>query len=191
MKKNSMSDSTDSLELSSGCFGSELTGKAVESKESLLFKTQNFSLQDSAANQPWGASQSAAFSLALCDDQLLRELRSIPQVMFFKIGDVAELLGVRPYVLRYWESEFELLRPKKAKNNQRMYSRRHVEIAFLLKKLLYRDKFSMSGAKAALGNLRLEVKSEVKLKTMDEQLQFVGERLSRLIFKTRALKRLF
>ncbi|MFN8847362.1 MAG: MerR family transcriptional regulator, partial [Bdellovibrionales bacterium] len=64
---------------------------------------------------------------ALCDDLLLQEIKSIPDKMGFKIGDVAELLQIKPYVLRYWETEFDVLKPRKASNNQRLYTRRDVE----------------------------------------------------------------
>ncbi|MCS6839077.1 MAG: MerR family transcriptional regulator [Bdellovibrionaceae bacterium] len=86
----------------------------------------------------------------LIDEELIRELSSIPDRLGFKIGEVAELLNVRPYILRYWESEFVELKPKKANNNQRYYTRREVEMAFLIRKLLYRDKYSIEGARSAL-----------------------------------------
>lgn len=74
----------------------------------------------------------------------------IPQQMAFKIGDVAELAEVKPYVLRYWEQEFDILKPKKAQNNQRIYSRRDVENVLMIKKFLHVDKFSIPGARRAI-----------------------------------------
>lgn len=94
------------------------------------------------------------------DDGLRTELESIPQKMAFKIGDVSEIVGVKQYVLRYWEAEFEQVRPKKSKFNQRMYSRRDVETLLLIKKLLYRDRFSMEGARKVLSSFRKKVKTE-------------------------------
>lgn len=88
------------------------------------------------------------------DESLANDLKSIPDKMAFKIGEVAELLGVKPYVLRYWESEFDFLKPKKSRHNQRMYSRKDVETLFLLKKLLYVDRFSIEGARAAMKRLK-------------------------------------
>lgn len=78
------------------------------------------------------------------------EFDKIPDQMAFKIGDVADLLQVKPYVLRYWEQEFKALNPKKAVNNQRIYSRRDVETVILIKKFLYIDQFSIPGAIKAL-----------------------------------------
>ncbi|MFN8944779.1 MAG: MerR family transcriptional regulator, partial [Pseudobdellovibrionaceae bacterium] len=75
----------------------------------------------------------------LCDAELLEQIHHIPRRISFKIGEVADLVGVKSFVLRFWETEFDLLKPKKASNNQRMYSRKDVEVSFLIKKLLYRD----------------------------------------------------
>lgn len=97
-------------------------------------------------------------------DALLDSMASIPQKMAFKIGEAAEMIGVKQYVLRYWESEFDQLRPKKSKNNQRIYSRRDVETALMIKKLLYVDRFSIEGARGALRQLKREVKEERGIK---------------------------
>ncbi len=99
---------------------------------------------------------------ALCDDLLIEEINSIPDKMGFKIGEVAEMLGIKQYVLRYWESEFEVLKPKKAQNNQRHYTKKDVENAYLIRKLLHRDRFSIEGARSAMKELKSFVRSEVK-----------------------------
>ena len=92
------------------------------------------------------------------DLELAKDLQKIPDKMAFKIGEVADLVGVKAYVLRYWETEFPTLRPEKSKHNQRVYSRRDVEMVFLIKKLLYKDRFSIEGARSALKNLKKETK---------------------------------
>ena len=74
----------------------------------------------------------------------------IPDRLFFRIGDVAELAGVEPYVLRYWETEFSKLRPKKASNGQRQYRRKDVETALEIKRLLYDEGYTIAGARKAL-----------------------------------------
>ena len=71
----------------------------------------------------------------------------IPDKMFFRIGEVSEITGVKPYVLRYWESEFRLLRPNKNKSGQRVYRRRDVETALEIRDLLHKRKFTIAGAK--------------------------------------------
>ncbi len=88
------------------------------------------------------------------DFDLKLEFKKIPDQMAFKIGDVADLLGVKPYVLRYWEQEFKSLNPKKAANNQRIYSKRDVETVILIKMFLYIDQFSIPGARKALKDYR-------------------------------------
>ena len=125
----------------------------------------------------------------LCDQTLLQEIASIPQQMAFKIGDVADLLGIKQYVLRYWESEFDILRPKKALNNQRMYSRKDVENAFLIRKLLHRDRFSIPGARAALKDLKTVVKKEREWSSNHSRLDQRVDELIRDIQKLRILFR--
>src|SRR5512141_1793367 len=72
---------------------------------------------------------------------------AIPEQMFFRIGEVSEITGVKPYVLRYWESEFRLLRPSKNKSGQRVYRRRDVETVLEIRDLLHQRKFTIAGAK--------------------------------------------
>ena len=74
----------------------------------------------------------------------------IPEKIFFKIGEVCELVGVQAHVLRYWETEFPMLSPKKNKSGQRTYRRKDVEIALRIKDLLYEDLFTIAGAKKRL-----------------------------------------
>ena len=78
----------------------------------------------------------------------------IPDKLFFKIGEVAELTGTKPHVLRYWESEFKMLRPAKGESGQRIYLRKYVELIFAIKKLLYEENFTIAGAKKQLQRLR-------------------------------------
>ncbi|MBC7174572.1 MAG: MerR family transcriptional regulator [Polyangiaceae bacterium] len=79
--------------------------------------------------------------------------RPLPDKLFFKIGEVAELVGVKPHVLRYWETEFSALRPKKTRGAHRHYSRRDVELAMLLRRLLHDEGFTVPGAKKKLREL--------------------------------------
>lgn len=74
--------------------------------------------------------------------------------MFFRIGEVAQIVDVKPYVLRYWETEFSLLSPNKSNSQQRMYSRTDVENALLIKHLLYDLRFSIEGAKKRITEMR-------------------------------------
>ena len=69
---------------------------------------------------------------------------------FFKIGEVARVIGVKPHVLRYWESEFPSLQPKKNPSGQRIYARSDVEAIVEIKNLLYNERYTISGAKKML-----------------------------------------
>src|SRR3982751_159544 len=75
---------------------------------------------------------------------------SIPNKLYFKIGEVSQLVGVEAYVLRYWESEFPGLSPRKSESGQRMFRRKDVELLLRIKHLLYEQKFTIEGARKAL-----------------------------------------
>lgn len=83
----------------------------------------------------------------------------IPDKLYFKIGEVAKLANLKTHVLRYWETEFPTIRPEKSKSNQRVYKRKDVETIFLIKKLLYEEKYTIEGARTRLKELRYKKKS--------------------------------
>ena len=74
----------------------------------------------------------------------------LPAKLYFRIGEVAELIGVEPHVLRYWEREFRTIRPTKSRRGQRVYSRRDVETLARIRALLYDEGFTIAGAKRKL-----------------------------------------
>ncbi|MCZ6512854.1 MAG: MerR family transcriptional regulator [Nitrospinae bacterium] len=78
----------------------------------------------------------------------------IPDKLFFKIGEVAEIAGVEQHVLRYWEDEFDVLKPNKNKSGQRLYQKKDIDQVLEIKQLLYKDKFTIAGAKNKLKNKR-------------------------------------
>jgi DNA-binding transcriptional MerR regulator len=69
---------------------------------------------------------------------------------FFRIGEVSRIIGVKPYVLRYWESEFPVLKPRRADSNQRTYKKEDIEILGEIKRLLYEERLTIEGAKKRL-----------------------------------------
>lgn len=77
---------------------------------------------------------------------------TIPEKLFFKIGEVCDLAGVQAHVLRYWETEFPMLAPQKNRAGQRTYRRRDVEMALRIKELLYDEQYTIAGAKKRLAN---------------------------------------
>lgn len=74
----------------------------------------------------------------------------IPDKLYFRIGEVAKLAGIKPYVLRFWESEFSGLGPKKSGTGQRLYRRKDVELVLEIKRLLYENRFTIEGARKIL-----------------------------------------
>ena len=91
----------------------------------------------------------------------------IPEKIYFKIGEVCELVGVQAHVLRYWETEFPMLSPQKNRSGQRSYRRRDVEIALRIKQLLYEEMFTIAGAKK---KLQAEMRETTKLKVVHPEL---------------------
>jgi DNA-binding transcriptional MerR regulator len=84
----------------------------------------------------------------------------IPDKLFFRIGEVAALLSVEPYVLRYWESEFRTLAPKKSGTGHRLYRRKDVELLLKIKHLLYEKRYTIEGARQSLQNDAKEPKAK-------------------------------
>jgi DNA-binding transcriptional MerR regulator len=80
------------------------------------------------------------------------ETPEIPDKLYFRIGEVSRLLGVEAYVLRYWETEFPSLSPKKSDTGQRLYKRKDVEQLLQIKELLYAKRFTIEGARQTLAD---------------------------------------
>jgi len=72
---------------------------------------------------------------------------ALPEKLFFKIGEVAEVAGVRASVLRFWETEFPFLKPVKSSSGQRLYSKNEVDLVLQVKHLLYDEKYTIEGVK--------------------------------------------
>jgi DNA-binding transcriptional MerR regulator len=71
----------------------------------------------------------------------------VPDRLYFRIGEVSAITGVPPYVLRYWESEFPALQPRKSGGGQRLYRKRDVVLVLEIKKLLYQERYTVAGAR--------------------------------------------
>lgn len=74
----------------------------------------------------------------------------IPDKLYFRIGEVAEIVGVKPHVLRYWEEEFSTLRPTKSRTQQRLYQRKEIDFLLQLKELLHDRRYTIAGARKFL-----------------------------------------
>lgn len=179
--------------------GADSTGSEVV-EEQMSFDSSELSLNDQhlefveetpVSESVPVAGGAVSIPAMLCDDKLLEEINAIPNKMGFKIGDVAEILGIKQYVLRYWETEFDVLRPKKASNNQRMYTRKDVENALLIRKLLHRDRFSIEGARNAMKELKAHVRKEKDMTQVYSKLDHLGSAVEELVMDIRKLRGMF
>ena len=91
---------------------------------------------------------------------------TIPEKLYFKIGEVCDLVGVQAHVLRYWETEFPQLAPQKNRSGQRSYRRKDVEISLRIKELLYDDMYTIAGARK---KLQMELREPPKLKIVPRE----------------------
>ncbi len=97
----------------------------------------------------------------------------IPEKIFFKIGEVCDIVDVQAHVLRYWETEFPTFSPQKNRSGQRTYRRRDVEIALQIKDLLYEDLYTIAGAKK---RLQTDMRKSSKLKIVKPEPEIVIEK---------------
>jgi DNA-binding transcriptional MerR regulator len=94
---------------------------------------------------------------------------ALPEKIYFKIGEVSQIVGVEPYVLRYWETEFDLLKPSKAPSKHRLYKKRDVELLLDIKRLLYTEGFTIEGARKKLREVKKEEKDQLKLPLTEQK----------------------
>ena len=98
-------------------------------------------------------------------------MSKIPDKLYFKIGEVSNIVGVETYILRYWESEFKLVKPYRTKSNQRLYRKKDVELILKIKKMLYEQKFTIAGAK---NKLKEKPSQEKQLPLNFSQIKYVS-----------------
>jgi DNA-binding transcriptional MerR regulator len=143
----------------------------VESQADPVLQARNMAGVEQVEEIELASMQQLSFIEVESSESLNRGMDEIPDQLEFKIGTAANLVGVKPYVLRFWETEFDGLRPKKSRKGQRVYSRRDVETAMFIKKLLYEDRFSIEGARSRLRELRSKVKEERVLQAQSVEVQ--------------------
>ncbi len=109
---------------------------------------------------------------------------SIPEKLYYKIGEVSQITGVEAYVLRYWESEFKIVTPMRTNSRQRLYRKRDLELILEIKKLLYEEKFTIAGAKKKIRRLKGQQENQLKLEFPENRyrnaLMGVREELEKL-----------
>lgn len=109
----------------------------------------------------------------------------IPNKLYFRIGDVSRLTGIKSYVLRYWESEFSMLAPKKSGTNQRLYRRKDVEMVLEIKDLLYEKRYTIEGARTFLQQRRSTPKPVAPSVPASNQTSLFGPDPSDLALKAK------
>ncbi len=102
----------------------------------------------------------------------------IPDKHYFKIGEVSALLDLKPYVLRYWETEFDILNPTKAKSRHRLYRRKDVELLLEIKRLLHGEGYTIEGARKKLKRETDDHRTRAKPDTQRQLVQIRDELVS-------------
>jgi DNA-binding transcriptional MerR regulator len=99
----------------------------------------------------------------------------IPDKLYFRIGEVSRLAGIKPYVLRFWETEFSSLGPKKSGKGHRLYRRKDVELVLEIKRLLYDKRYTIEGARKFLDARSREVTKPASAKAARPQPDLFGD----------------
>lgn len=110
-----------------------------------------------------------------------------PEKLYYKINEVSRITGLKPYVLRYWESEFDQLKPQKDTNDQRRYRKTDIDLIHKIKNLLYEERFTIAGAKKKLRSSGQKMRAEDQLmrqkriKTISKEIGSIRKELTSLL----------
>ena len=88
--------------------------------------------------------------------------------LYYRIGEVSRITGLKPHVLRYWESEFKVIKPHKGGSLQRLYRRKDLDLILKIKKLLYEEGFTIAGAKKKIRDVERLENKQIKLKLIEK-----------------------
>ncbi len=102
--------------------------------------------------------------------------------LYYRIGEVSRITGLKAHVLRYWESEFRVIKPYKAGSLQRLYRRRDLELILKIKKLLYEEGFTIAGAKRKIRDMEREESRKFRLRLVEQRSE---EKERELLFAIR------
>lgn len=123
---------------------------------------------------------------AVANNQKQKERASYPDKLFYKIGEVSRIAGVEPYVLRYWESEFQFLKPRKSKSGQRIYIKKDLELILRIKDMLYQERYTIEGVRKKFlesGNLNKPSVQKSKVISSSNAIEHVKSRLREILKK--------
>jgi len=101
--------------------------------------------------------------------------------LYYRIGEVSQITGLKPHVLRYWESEFRVIKPYKAGSPQRLYRKKDLDLILKIKKLLYEEGFTIAGAKKKIRDVEREESRSLRLKAVENGSEGEERRLLSLI----------
>ena len=94
-----------------------------------------------------------------------------PERLYYRIGEVSRMTGLKPHVLRYWETEFKVIRPHKAGSLQRLYRRKDLDLILKIKKLLYEEGFTIAGAKKKIRDLERGDPVQIKWRGLEQKVE--------------------
>lgn len=110
----------------------------------------------------------------------------IPPKLYFKIGEVSKIIGVKPYVLRYWESEFKT-NLHKSNSKHRVYKRKDIELIQEIKRLLYEERYTIEGAKKRLKDFQREKTRQLRLELLEDKGKKVIKKIEKELKEIRDL----
>jgi DNA-binding transcriptional MerR regulator len=101
--------------------------------------------------------------------------QQLPSKLFYRIGEVSRLTGLEPYVLRYWETEFPQIKPDKGRSGQRLYKKKDLDTILQIKQLLYKDGFTIAGARKKLNGKDDREAAETVIESAKKELREILE----------------
>ena len=160
--------STSSGTTSEAPFGSAATKISAGVRESVASG-------DRPADRPADRGRTARKKPAAIEDEQARQLLAESSKLYYRIGEVSELTGVKAHVLRYWETEFRWMAPPKSRSKQRLYRKRDIEFVWLLKKLLWAQRYTIAGARQRIQELGLDeaLARNADAESLDQSLEQV------------------
>lgn len=120
----------------------------------------------------------------------VKHYKPFPDKLFYKIGEVSKIVDVEPYVLRYWETEFPFLKPRKSKSGQRIYIKKDIETLLKIKRLLYQERYTIEGVRKKFGfsAVTSDSKDEQELKDIKQPsrvIEHIKKRLKEILSQIR------
>ncbi len=101
-------------------------------------------------------------------------MSQIPDKLYFKIGEVSRITKIKPYILRYWEKQFRIIKPTKSQGNQRVYTKKDVELILYIKELIDKEGYTLEGVKKKIRELARKKEKDCQLKLPFTEKYFIN-----------------